>query len=390
MAEVTLKLPRRHEAQQKVINEQKRFNVMACGRRFGKTTLGLDILISQPKGALDGYPVAWFAPTGKFYREAWLQAKWILRDLATSINTQDGSIELITGGKIDFWTLHNTSNPGRGRKYSIAVIDEAAAATNLEHQWLRAIRPTLTDYSGGAWFLSTPMGRTYFKTLFERAQTDEDWMAWQMPTTSNPHINAAEVEIAKAELPRLVFEQEYEAKFVTEFGAVFKEPMRYDTLPTEGFQEATGCDFAYTSKAGDWTVFITGRRYGDKLYLTDAYRVQSDANVWMQRLAQVPRPFAFIGGQEKGILDLLRQQGININSKPATTDKLARAQPVAAAWNRGDVLLPTNAPWLDDVLGEILAFTGNDRVDDHDDVIDALASVHHALFMSREPRITVI
>jgi len=388
MNEVTLRLPKRHAAQRQVVTEARRFNVMACGRRFGKTTLGLDVLISEKGGALDGYPVAWFAPNSKLFDEVWHEAKRLLRPIATRVDSQQNAITLVTGGRVDFWTLHNTDAPGIGRKYARVVIDEAAIASKLHRQWPMAIRPTLTDYSGDAWFLSTPRGANYFKTLFER--TDEGWKSWQMPTVTNPHINPAEVEAAKAELPRLVYEQEYEAKFVTEFGAVFKEPMRYDEPPTEGFTEATGCDFAYTSKSGDYTVFIQGRKAGDKLYLTDAYRDQAEINTWVSRLAIMPRPFAFIGGQEKGITQLLKQQDITITTKSATTDKLARAQPVIAAWNRGDVLVPTNAPWLDDILPEILSFTGNEKLDDHDDTVDALAGLHHALFMQREPRVTII
>jgi len=126
------------------------------------------------------------------------------------------------------------------------------------------------------------------------------------------------------------------------------------------------------------------------MYLTDAYRKQADTNEWMHRLKEAPNPFAFIGGQEKGITQLLRQQGIHLKTANATTDKLARAQPVAAAWNRGDVLLPNNAPWVDDVLPEILAFTGNDKIDAHDDTIDALSSLHHALVQAPQPRARIL
>jgi len=387
MNEVTLRLPKRHAAQRQVVQEARRFNVLACGRRFGKTTLGLDVLISNKGGALDGYPVAWFAPNSKLFDEVWHEAKRLLRPITSRVDSQQNTITLVTGGRVDFWTLHNTDAPGIGRKYARIVIDEAAIASKLERQWPMAIRPTLTDYSGDAWFLSTPRGANYFKTLFDR--TDDDWRSWQMPTTANPHINPAEVEGAKAELPRLVYEQEYEAKFVTEFGAVFKEPLRYDDLPTEGYREATGCDFAYTSKSGDYTVFITGRLSDGKLYLTDGYRKQADTNEWMHALAARPNPFAFIGGQEKGVTQLLRQQGIHLKTANATTDKLARAQPVAAMWNRGDVLVP-NAPWVDDILPEILAFTGNDRVDTHDDTIDALSSLHHALTQAPQPRARIL
>ena len=58
----TLTLPKPHPAQQRVMDEAKRFNVVCCGRRWGKTELGMDRLIHQ---ALEGKPVAWFAPNYK-------------------------------------------------------------------------------------------------------------------------------------------------------------------------------------------------------------------------------------------------------------------------------------------------------------------------------------
>jgi phage uncharacterized protein (putative large terminase), C-terminal domain len=93
---------------------------------------------------------------------------------------------------------------------------------------------------------------------------------------------------------------------------------------------------------------------------------------------------------KKGITQLLQQQGIHLKTANATTDKLARAQPAAAAWNRGDILIPREAPWLDDILPEILAFTGNDKTDDHDDTIDALASLHHTLTNTTQARVRIL
>lgn len=186
-----------------------------------------------------------------------------------------------------------------------------------------------------------------------------------------------------------MFAQEYEAAFVTEFGARFKPPLRYEAseLPRDGFTEATGCDFAYTSKAGDWTVFIRGRMADGILYLTNAYRAQDDINTWIDRLQGEVAPFAFVGGQEKGIADVLKRQGVHVRTKPAVADKLARAHDVIGAWNRGDVRIPTEAPWLDDILPEILAFTGDQKRDEHDDAVDALAALHHAI--ARKPAVDI-
>ena len=59
---------------------------------------------------------------------------------------------------------------------------------NLREAWQQSIRPTPTDLLGAAWFLSTPKGMNYFKTLFNLGQDPqrEDWAAWQMPTRQQP------------------------------------------------------------------------------------------------------------------------------------------------------------------------------------------------------------
>ena len=55
---IELRLPQPHEAQRRVIGEAKRFNIVCCGRRFGKTVLGIDRLIyralqaSRSRGSL--------------------------------------------------------------------------------------------------------------------------------------------------------------------------------------------------------------------------------------------------------------------------------------------------------------------------------------------------
>ena len=46
-----------HPGQTKVLEEAGRFNVLECGRRFGKTHLGIQLAIDR---AIDGGEVGWF------------------------------------------------------------------------------------------------------------------------------------------------------------------------------------------------------------------------------------------------------------------------------------------------------------------------------------------
>jgi hypothetical protein len=204
--EIVVTRPVLHAAQEQVVSEARRFNVLQCGRRFGKTTLGVDLAIDP---ALDGKPAAWFAPTYKLLAEAWREIVRATRDVTAKISQQDKRIELITGGSIDCWSL-DTPDAGRGYKYARAVIDEAGIVRDLGEAWEQAIRPTLTDYQGDAWFLGTPKGRNYFHRLFVKGQEPAgDWKSWRFRSLDNPHLSATEIESARKDLPEQVFKQEY-------------------------------------------------------------------------------------------------------------------------------------------------------------------------------------
>lgn len=220
-----------HPAQQQVMREASRYNILDCGRRWGKTILGTDLEIEI---IAQGYPVGWFAPTYKILLDAWGQIADTLRPYATKINNSDRLIKLAGGGQIDGWTLED-ENAGRGRKYKRVIIDEAAQAKNLQKAWEMSIRPTLTDYRGDAWFLGTPRGRNYFWQLYQLGQdaTRPEYKSWHMPTASNPYIAPEEIEEARLMLPEAVFEQEYLAAFLENEGSVFRNLLACLNAPLE-------------------------------------------------------------------------------------------------------------------------------------------------------------
>jgi hypothetical protein len=217
---LNIKLPRLHSAQREIVRGARRFNVVCCGRRFGKTKLAVDRLL-QP--ALSGFPAAYFAPTYKMLSEVWREVQQVVAPITAQRNSQEKWLRLITGGKIDFWSLENP-DIARGRKYKLAVIDEAAQVAWLEEAWQKVLRPTLTDYQGAAWFFSTPRGLNYFHQIYQQGADPliAEWQSWQMPTARNPFIAPQEIEAARQELPGDVFQQEYLAEFIQNAGAVFR------------------------------------------------------------------------------------------------------------------------------------------------------------------------
>ncbi|MFN6965205.1 MAG: terminase large subunit domain-containing protein [Pyrinomonadaceae bacterium] len=214
---------RPHPAQAKVRREMKRFNVASCGRRFGKTHMCVDWVLEP--SVKDALPVAWFAPTFKMLSEVFNDVAKILgNENIASKNKQQGEIVLKNGGRVDFWSLEAAPTL-RGRKYARVVVDEAAhVKCDLQKVWEEVIRPTLTDYKGDAFFISTPNGYNFFRTLFERGEDPKypEWICWQLPTTANPFIDPKEVEQAREELDEQSFQQEYLAAFLRDEGKVFR------------------------------------------------------------------------------------------------------------------------------------------------------------------------
>lgn len=219
---ITLTLPKPHAGrtmggQKRILSEMRRFNVLDCGRRFGKTDL-CEIVIHEP--LLKGLPVGWFAPTYKILDDAWDEIARIYSPIIKRQNKTDKVMEMVTGGTIEFWTM-DKEGPGRSRKYKRIVIDEAARVKNLMDVFNYDIRPTLIDYSGDAFFPSTPKGLNDFWRLWEIAGDDPEWARWQMPTTENPHLELSEIEAMRASMPERVAKQELDAEFL-EDGSFFQ------------------------------------------------------------------------------------------------------------------------------------------------------------------------
>ena len=368
-------LPRPHDAQQVILREAKRYNVLACGRRFGKTTLGGNLL-SDPV-LKDGLPCAWFAPTYRLLEEAYNDHKRIYQPvIRRAVQTPAPRIELITGAAIDYWTLDDPSTVARGRKYKRVIIDEAAMARHLEQAWTEAIRPTLTDYRGDAFFLSTPKGSNYFKSLHAMAGVDPDWMAWQMPTTANPWIDSEEVAKAGESLPSIAFRQEYLAEFVDAAGARIKREWLRFGEPPEGLPVYLGVDLAISTKAeADYTAVVALSRAEDgTIYVLDVNRTRADfASVlrFIEMMAEKWKPTMIgieqVQYQAAVVQELMRRTKLPIRGIRPDRDKITRFGPLEARYEQGQVVHAEGLPpyWQD----ELLSFP----VGRHDDVVDAMA-----------------
>lgn len=272
-----IRLSALHPAQQMVVDSRARFRVLACGRRFGKTTVAIDLMANM---LLDGKRAAYFAPTYRMGAEAWRMLLELLRPVVRSAREDDWRLELRTGGVFEGWSLaQGAGETVRGRQYDFVVMDEAALLESAA-VWHGAIRPLLTDTLGGALFCSTPRGRGWFWQLFHQGQNPDfpEWASWQFPTSANPLIQASEIEAARRDMPERVFQQEYLATFLDDGGAVFRNveavcnlphPLAPSPLHGEGeIYSGEGCFFGVDwGKDSDFTCISAMTRSGQQIWL---------------------------------------------------------------------------------------------------------------------------
>jgi len=256
---VQVVLHRLHPGQQAIVAHPARFKVVMCGRRFGKTAMGIRLACDT---AIAGKKVGWFSPTHKYALEVWRELLSRLGPIIAVKSEQDKRIELVSGGVIEIWTF-DTDDPARGRKYHRVIVDEAGLVSELERVWQAAIRLTLVDYSGDALFLGTPKGRQHgFVVLFAKGQGGHpDWHSFRTSTLDNPYIPASEIEEARRDMPPAIFAQEIEGIPADDGGnpfgqtaiAAITRPTMPDADIPEHMPVVWGWDLA---RAQDWTVGV--------------------------------------------------------------------------------------------------------------------------------------
>ena len=210
--------------QLKVWQSPKRFKILACGRRVGKSNFAIKKTLAEGVAAPKGSAVVYVAPTQSQARQiCWDALLDEGKEVIKSAHVNSMDITLINGVKIH---VRSAENPDtlRGLKLYFAVIDEAAFIKD-DSIWTKIIRPALADLEGQAILISSPSGRNWFYDLFKYAELneDEDWEAYHFTTYDNPTIKPKEIEAAKKSLSSFVFKQEFEASFATDGAGLFKE-----------------------------------------------------------------------------------------------------------------------------------------------------------------------
>lgn len=238
------------DSQAQIATDPHRFRVCVAGRRFGKTFLSIRELARFAR-----YPnrtILYVAPT---YRQAkqivWDALKLKLESVnwIRNINESELTITLVNGTKI----LLRSADAGesiRGIGADFVVLDEVQ---DIDAKiFYEVIRPALADRAGHGLLIGTPKGTgNWLYDIFTRAESLEDWSAYQFTTEQGGRVTAEELASARASMDERTYRQEFLATFETYAGAVY---YNFDPRLNVGDLDSTVKNSAILSVGMDFNV----------------------------------------------------------------------------------------------------------------------------------------
>lgn len=272
-----------------VDNPNTRYITICCGRRFGKSALMLNQVLlyalQQPNEK-----ILFLCPSTALGKERFDEMFSMIGEKfyfykGKGFNISDLKFNFINGSFIKFKTFENPNNLVGGNPTRI-IIDEAAIMPDATYY--NAIKPYAT-LCKSIIALSTPRGKIgWFYKNFTYGENDyyKNYKSFQFPTIDNPNADRDELKEAKEHLPEHIYKQEYEAEFIDNANALFKN-----------IKECTNNDFNYNvddrvvcgidiGRQNDYTC-ITCMRISDRQVVYQEKWNKLDYNTIVQKVADV-------------------------------------------------------------------------------------------------------
>jgi len=302
--DIVIRLPKPFDKQKEILKDNTRFKVLCLGRRSGKTTLlAIHIILSMFKNKR----VCLITPEYGLGEKLFLDIlNYIPEEAFKSKNKSKLNCQILTGGTLNVFSgeaLHRV----RGYEFDELCIDEAAWINDLESEWNLSLRPLLLKTRGNAIFTSTPRGKNFFYSLFQKGINGEDgFKSWSFSTHMNPHIPKEELELLISTMPEANYRQEILAipseNVANPFGT---DAIIRNTQPVMNTQAVVyGIDFG---RVNDHTV-ITGLDVNGNTCYFDRFKLP-----WEQTIERVKKlreidPYTLIVCDSTGVGSVLLER----------------------------------------------------------------------------------
>jgi len=283
--------------QTEIHNALKRWSVLVCHRRFGKSVLAVNHLIKAVAQCKQPRPrVAYLAPLYKQSKAiAWDYLRFYAQPIpGVTFNESELRADLPNGGRI---SLYGADNPDalRGIYLDAVVLDEYAQIN--PRVFPEIIRPALVDREGSALFIGTPWGKNHFFKLYEEAKFSDDWYAATFKASETGIVPAKELEAARNLMSQEQYDQEFECSFESAIiGAYYGDQLRQaeaggriTSVPHDpNIQVFTFWDLGIGDAMSIWFC----QRVGKELHFIDYYETSGEGMAYYAKLLK-DKPYTY-------------------------------------------------------------------------------------------------
>ena len=273
MAEVIIPYKPR-PLQREIHASLKRWNLLVCHRRFGKTVFAINELIKQAVKNQQKMPrYAYVAPYYKQAKQiAWDYLKDFTRPIpGIKVNESELRVDFPWGARIQLFGADSPDSM-RGLYLDAVVLDEYADMS--PRIFSEVLRPALSDREGSAIFIGSAKGGTPFYDLWERIKDEPDWFVKVYKASDTGVIPDAELEDARKIMDEDEFAQEYECSWTASikgayYGKQLSEAQTEDRIGKVPYDPRLPVHTAWDLGVGDSTAIWFYQVLGQEIRIID-------------------------------------------------------------------------------------------------------------------------
>ncbi len=275
----------------------KRFSVLVCHRRFGKTVLCVNELVDKAlRCKLDRPRYAYIAPLYKQAKQvAWDYLKEYTRPIPGMVaNEAELRVDLPGGRRIQ---MFGADNPDalRGIYLDGVVLDEYGQMR--PQLWTEVLRPALADRKGWATFIGTPKGRNAFHDIYRSAVADPSWYAAIYKASETGIVDATELTAARFDMSEDEYAQEFECSFEAAivgayYGRLVNQAEADGRIANVPWDPAVPVHTAWDLGIGDSTAIWFIQQVGREIHWIDYHEAAGEALPYYARLIK-DKPYVY-------------------------------------------------------------------------------------------------